>query len=194
MEIKIPDFIEVYPKAFSDEWCSDVIAEFDAAEAAGFTRGRQEAEPNSTAEIKDDAIMFMNDFNFNHTSRKIGIYFTNIFWGELYPDYAKKYNALSRADEHKIYMAKVQKTLPGQGYHAWHFENAARSVANRLLAYVVYLNDVDEGGETEFLYQRRRTRPEAGTCVIFPAGFTHLHRGNPPLSGEKYILTGWVEF
>jgi hypothetical protein len=64
----------------------------------------------------------------------------------------------------------------------------------RLLAWSLYLNDVDEGGETEFLYQSMRIKPKMGTFVLWPAFFTHTHRGNPPLSGLKYIATGWVEF
>lgn len=61
------------------------------------------------------------------------------------------------------------------------------------MAFIVYLNDVEGGGETEFLYLGRRVSPVQGRLVIFPAGYTHTHRGNPPLSGEKYILTGWIE-
>jgi hypothetical protein len=56
---------------------------------------------------------------------------------------------------------------------------------------MVYLNDVDEGGETEFLYQQVKIKPKRGTVVIWPGGFTHLHRGNPPLK-NKYIATGWL--
>ena len=59
---------------------------------------------------------------------------------------------------------------------------------------MIYLNDVEEGGETEFLYQSIRVAPKAGTLLIWPAGFTHTHRGNPPLSGDKYIATGWVQY
>ena len=62
------------------------------------------------------------------------------------------------------------------------------------MAFILYLNDVDEGGETEFLYQSRRVKAKAGTVVLWPAAYTHVHRGNPPLSGSKYILTGWLEF
>jgi hypothetical protein len=58
---------------------------------------------------------------------------------------------------------------------------------------MMYLNDVDDGGETEFLYQSKRYKPVKGRVLIWPAGFTHVHRGNPPLSGEKYIATSWLE-
>ena len=56
----------------------------------------------------------------------------------------------------------------------------------------IYLNDVKEGGETEFLHFSKRVKPKTGRIVIWPAGFPYVHRGNPPLSGEKYILTSWM--
>lgn len=87
---------------------------------------------------------------------------------------------------------KVQKTPPGGGYHLWHYENAITTHANRELVWMIYLNDIPDGeGETEFLYQRRRIKPTAGTVVIWPAGFTHTHKGNTVLTTDKYILTGW---
>ena len=76
----------------------------------------------------------------------------------------------------------------------WHSESSARGVCNRILAWTLYLNDVEEGGETEFIYQHLRIKPKVGTVIIWPAGFTHTHRGNPPISGDKYIITGWIEF
>ena len=82
----------------------------------------------------------------------------------------------------------------GEGYHAWHCEDDSRDNATRILTFILYLNDVNEGGETEFLYYPKRIKAEAGKLILWPAGFTHTHRGNPPLSNTKYILTGWVEF
>ena len=89
---------------------------------------------------------------------------------------------------------KLQKTPVGGGFHNWHTEReGGGSSQNRELAWMLYLNDVEEGGETEFLYQSKRVIPKAGRIVIWPAGFTHPHRGNPPLSGDKYIATGWFK-
>ena len=86
---------------------------------------------------------------------------------------------------------KVQRTKPGEGYHAWHTEAANVKLLHRIFAISIYLNDVEEGGETEFLCQGKRVEPRKGRILIFPAGYTHEHRGNPPLKGEKYLMNGW---
>jgi|TARA_R100001463_G_scaffold15275_1_gene39881 hypothetical protein len=94
--------------------------------------------------------------------------------------------------EHYLYSIRIkcQKTPIGGGFHAWHSDNLP-SYTRRILVWMIYLNDVEEGGETEFLYQPKRIKAEKGKIVIFPADFMHTHRGNPPISNEKYVLTGW---
>jgi hypothetical protein len=84
------------------------------------------------------------------------------------------------------------------GYPHWHSEqfpqNGHNEALHRVVLYMFYLNDVEEGGETEFFYQERKLKPKKGTMVIAPAGFTHSHRGNTPISNDKYIATSWVMF
>ncbi|MFY8273773.1 2OG-Fe(II) oxygenase [Pseudoalteromonas sp. SSDWG2] len=84
------------------------------------------------------------------------------------------------------------------GYPYWHSEvypqNGHNEALHRVLLFMFYLNDVTEGGETEFFYQNKKIAPKRGTMVIAPAYFTHTHRGNKPLSNDKYILTSWVLF
>ena len=86
----------------------------------------------------------------------------------------------------------LQETCPGEGYHAWHAENVRHEAQGRIVTWMIYLNDIEEGGETEFLYQQRRFKPTKNTLLMWPAGYTHLHRGNPPFKQKKYILTGWM--
>jgi len=88
--------------------------------------------------------------------------------------------------------SKMQKTPPGGGYHVWHYESAGYGHHARELVWAIYLNDMPDGeAETEFLYQRRRIKPTVGTVVIWPAGMTHVHKGNTVFTQDKYILTGW---
>ena len=87
----------------------------------------------------------------------------------------------------------LQKTDPGEGYHRWHCEKTGL-FNNRDIAWMIYLNDVEEGGETEFLYQHLKVNPKKNMAVLWPGAWTHMHRGNPPISGSKFILTGWFVF
>ena len=95
-----------------------------------------------------------------------------------------------------INVQKYWKSLGG--YYYWHSEiypcDPAAETLHRVLLFMFYLNDVERGGETEFLYQERKLKPTSGTMVIAPAGFTHTHRGNVPESQDKYILTSWILF
>ena len=85
----------------------------------------------------------------------------------------------------------LQKTMPTEGYHGWHYESNNITNSNRTLVWSVYFNDLEDSGETEFLYQKKKVKPKAGRVLIFPSSFTHLHRGNPPYEA-KYIATGWL--
>ena len=86
---------------------------------------------------------------------------------------------------------KFQETLKSGGFHDWHFENIGYAQNSRFLVWSIFLNDVKEGGETEFLYNSMRIKPKRGSMVLFPPYYTHTHRGNPPISNNKYIATGW---
>ena len=94
------------------------------------------------------------------------------------------------------YAQNIQYYPPGGGFKAWHYERnkievGGQFVANRQLAYMTYLNNVSDEGETEFLYQQVKYKPEIGKTLIWPSDFTHYHRGIPSQSQEKYIITGW---
>ncbi len=93
----------------------------------------------------------------------------------------------------------VQKYLRASGgYHHWHSEiypqNASCESLHRALLFQFYLNDVAEGGETEFYYQRRKIEARRGRLIIAPAGFTHSHKGHVATSGDKIIATSWILF
>lgn len=89
----------------------------------------------------------------------------------------------------------IQKYDPGQYYSVWHCENNGEvQYRNRHLAFMTYLNDVEDGGETEFRYQELKIKPKKGLTLVWPAYFTHTHRGSPSKTQEKYISTGWYTF
>ena len=86
---------------------------------------------------------------------------------------------------------KIHKVRKSGGFHLWHYENGRPSHMDRFMVYMTYLKVPKRGGETEFLHQSLRLEPIVGRTLIWPAGYTHMHRGNPPLEGEKMYITGW---
>ncbi len=93
----------------------------------------------------------------------------------------------------------AQKYHKGKGnYNYWHSEiypqTGQNDALHRVLLFIIYLNDVESGGATDFYYQDKSIQPKAGSMLIAPCGFTHTHRGNIPVSNDKYVLTSWMLF
>jgi len=185
----IDNHIGVFKNFMTDELINSYITFFNNCEEQGAVYPRKEDETL----VSDNAIStIMGSVNTALTySNKP---FISMFFKDVYPLYTQKYSHLKKLATHNILEVKIQKTKVGEGYHMWHCENAEMKARNRILAFSVYLNDVAEGGETEFLYQKCRFKPERNNMLVWPSQFTHVHRGNPPLSNDKYIITGWVEY
>ena len=113
-------------------------------------------------------------------------------------EYCEKYNFVNHyAPWGIIEPINIKKyTPPHQAFHGWHTERAApiMPICLRNLVFMTYLNDVDDGGETEYFYQDLKISPKKGKTVIWPADWTHTHRGLPSLTQTKYIITGWFSF
>lgn len=89
---------------------------------------------------------------------------------------------------------RISRTEAGDFYN-WHVEADAPGYCDRQLVALWYLNDIESpGGETEFKYQDIKISPQQGTLVLFPAIWTHEHRGCKVQNGTKYVLATWVIF
>jgi hypothetical protein len=88
-----------------------------------------------------------------------------------------------------------QKYEPGEGYYHWHCEvsNPTLPSVNRMLTWMIYLNDVPDGG-TEFKFQNKIVEARQGKLIIWPPYWTHYHRGITSQTNVKYIITGWISF
>ena len=88
----------------------------------------------------------------------------------------------------------IQKYFPGDHFAALHTERSSLPTLHRLFAWMTYLNDVDDGGQTNFGHYKIKIKPEIGKTLIWPAEWTHAHSGEILKSGKKYIVTGWMHF
>ena len=93
--------------------------------------------------------------------------------------------------QHGEYMI-IKYKHPDDGYFGWHTDwGPMPEFIGRQLVAQFYLNDVEDGGETEFYHQKKKVKPKKGRLVIWPVGFTHTHKGNNPISNDKYVLSCW---
>lgn len=192
MNSRYIDFIGMYENIYPDGFCNHVISEFERLLNNGFCGNRQDVEGTPKTQ-KEDNFYFLNLRNhvlspFNDVS-VMKIFMTGL--QNCFDEYADQYDVLKDLNI-KCTSVKMQKTVPGAGYHIWHCEQNNDESANRCLVYSLYLNDIHDAGETEFLYQRLRIPPKENSIIIWPAAYTHTHRGNV-VHGDKskYIITGW---
>ncbi len=88
----------------------------------------------------------------------------------------------------------VGEYFSGDHFAELHTERASLYTLHRLFAWMTYLNDVDDGGQTCFSHYGIKIKPETGKTLIWPAEWTHAHAGEVLKSGTKYIVTGWMHF
>ena len=183
----IHDFISVYDNSFTSDECEEYIKLLEHYISNGVITKEDRAYHNTD----HFCINFNNDVSYNILSGdNLSIEFLpkiKDFVGE----YLKKFSVLSK-EKLLIYDTKAKKIPIGGGFHNWHFENTGLQVSARKLVIQLYLNTIEEGGETEFLYINKRIKAEQGRLIIFPAAFTHTHRGNPPIGQDKYIISTWA--
>ena len=197
MKIKInniENFIGVYDNYITKEQCNDAIKLFENQNKFNNTLDRMSFE-NSSILQKQDRQFFVSESNLNFwwEELKAMIFNFDIAWKHYLQNTGAAESYDTNLDGFKFTRLKIQKTLPTEGYHVWHIEHQkGYDMESRAFVFSIYLNDVEEGGETEFLHFSKRTKPKRGRIVIWPAAFPYIHRGNPPLSGEKYIVTSWM--
>ena len=88
----------------------------------------------------------------------------------------------------------LQRYILNQGRYVYHHDFSVHETnkKHRIITYLWYLNDVEEGGETDFPDINIKVKPEIGKLVLFPASWDFPHCGKMPISSNKYIVTGWL--
>ena len=180
-------FIGEYSCAYNSKFSDSIITAFDYYTSIDAVYCEDTQFENSNAGRFDYAIDLMD---MNPSMRDHPLETLNGTLQECFNEYVRVFGHLRTVPMYSC-VQKVQMTPAGGGYHVWHDENSHLEHANRCLVWMIYLNDDYEGGETEFLYYKKRVQPEKGKLLIWPAGMTHAHRGGLVLKGTKYIVTGW---
>ena len=187
------DFIYYVKGVLSSEECDNIIKFYDDNkkyhDRGHISRDSKKvySEMKKCTEIYISKNLLSEDKNFQSFNSAIM---------KIIDEYKIKYNFLNfvcKWGMNKVF--KIQKYLPSEGYFATHCENDGSSnTRRRMLAWMVYLNTVTDGGETEFPCQGVKFQPHCGDVLIWPAYWTHPHHGLTSPSQEKIIMTGWYSY
>lgn len=191
---ELRDFVGIFDDVVSPEFCKFACEHFEYAKDLSLVYTRQQNE-RIPSMLKKDETLFMIDNN----PKELQVSNSNIYnemsriLKHALDIYISEYSVLDQV-EYGFFNYRIQKTQIGGGYHVWHHERGKRENESRFITAILYLNNVHSGGETEFLYYPKRVKPKAGRLILFPAEYTHAHRGNPPISNDKYIITTWGNY
>jgi len=186
-EIKPNSFIFEQINSLSQEFCSEIIERFENAKDEQY-EGRigQRADQDSSIKKSTDLVVSGKE-NWKDVDRalfrSLGLAIKE--FRENYPFFKGPFKDMGYG---------IQRTNAGEHYH-WHIDGGSHEFSHRQLVAIWYLNDVaGPGGETEFLFQNIKVKPEIGKLILFPPFWTHEHRGVTLDNGVKYIATTWVVF
>tara|TARA_Y100001973_G_C5055304_1_gene259877 strand:- start:134 stop:676 length:543 start_codon:yes stop_codon:yes gene_type:complete len=176
-------FIHLIEGAYPKESCNYLIDFFE--------KNINLAKPGGAGDVKLNNLELSLDIDFKNPSG-FGL---EPMVANMLSQYKEKFpliNSSAIGAWHVSSDCQFAKFEPNNYYSYIHCEDG-KTNPNRIFAWMVYLNDIEDGGGTYFPHQNFTTKPIAGDLYIWPAGWTHMHVGvNAPYE-SKYTITGWVE-
>ncbi|AIX16551.1 hypothetical protein Syn7803US13_26 [Synechococcus phage ACG-2014f] len=183
------DYLTI-PNSLSDKLCDDIIHKFDSDDRVDYGKINMGDVDTEVKRCKELFISILDNWRdldnqvFNASVKGLSQYREYI--NELYDaDYL-----LGSDNSDQGY--RVKRYDIGEDYFHWHHDlRIDENRRMRSVAFIWYLNDVEEGGETEFS-NGLKIRPEKGKLLLFPSTWNNVHRGNTPISNTKYAITSFL--
>ena len=187
IEVKPGSFIYEFQNSLSSDECKNIINRFEESTDDHY-QGRVGQNFTENVDVKKSTDMVISGKDkWKDTDE---LFFTSL--SKALSTVKKEFDFFS--GPFKVIGYAVQRTKAGEYFH-WHIDSGSHQFSDRQLVAIWYLNDVDgPGGETEFLNQNVKVKPEAGKLILFPPFWTHEHRGVTLQKGIKYIATTWIVF
>ena len=174
--------------------CDELIAYFEANKGkqkqGTLTGGKHDIEAKNSIDLtvlpKEIALP---------ENRCLQSYFEYLF--DFYSDYSQQWPFLKTlVQKIEIGRFNIQRYEKNQHFQRIHTERDSITNLHRLFAWMTYLNDVtpEDGGSTIFTHYGLELQPQKGQTLIWPAEWTHAHKGSILKNNSKYIITGWMHF
>ena len=183
--VELNDFIHVYENALEPDICEFLVSLFEQT-SDNHERYANEGKPNFTQFNLTQHRELTSEVNqvHNHIIKKIF---------EYRDQYYEFIDQRVFPQEHALEQFRIKKYNPGgEDRFDTHVDVVDHESARRFLSFMWYLNDVESGGET--IFKDLFVRPKKGTLLIFPPLWMFPHKGNPTLSGPKYIMSAYLHY
>ena len=189
-------FVQVFDNVIKEEVCQDIIEVFEKNKELhtdGVTAGGYIPETKITKELRfgfGDPLFKFDDIICEGLRNGYLKYTENLY--NKYNDYKMWFKELGDTGY------QLQKYNKNEGRYKWHVDSSdsldyITRNGVRKYAFILYLNDVEEGGETGFIIDSiKNTKPKPGRLLIFPTTDQYVHCGFMPKSNDKYMITGWL--
>jgi hypothetical protein len=190
--------IYIKENSISKELCNEIINKFENEENIheGLTVGGVQKNIKDTTDLNmpSNCEKWYNIHKclLKELTKNIGIYIDNLHQEDYILSENDIYKPLYKKNIifHSFLVQKYTKKIGKYIYHD-DFNTDFNLNQHRVLTYLWYLNDVEEGGETVF-WGNYKIKPETGKLILFPASWCYPHCGKMPISSNKYIITGWL--
>ena len=188
------NFIQCTSGALSQQECGAVIDFFESIKErqfAGTTGPQMHQDPKKKidTELRLDLRELLEDKKLEPVAKALY---------KACEEYCQTYPFLGKIKGWSVdTIFKIQRYNPNEAYFSEHCENGGDidgDMERRLIALMVYLNTVTDGGQTHFPTHHISFSPKVGDILMWPAYWTHPHHGIPSPTQTKYIITGWYVF
>lgn len=202
---------EIYPHSgafviedfLPDAECIDLIHLLERSEKKhiGFTSSLLQ-NPNSLKDMSGNSSkrsidMDLNDFKCYPTMDADGVLFQHYNdkilkkLMQIAENFRSYFLLPGVASDYFVSELTLRKYTPNSCAYGYHSDYIVGDSNPRFMAFVLYLNNVVEGGETKFLHHNLKVKPLRGRLLVFPSTHLHIHTGLPPISNPKYIVTSF---
>lgn len=174
----LQDYIKVYDNVFSESECKNLIDAFDEGEQEFIDEQKCPQFHQVTLDESKSKQIVMS--LFDHINRYVD---SNNIHDYMFPE------------KYAYELVRIKRYRPEyDDQFTDHVDVNDHHTSRRFLSFIIYLNDVDEGGETYFVNLKKKIRPKCGRLVVFPPLWMFPHRGNPVVSNTKYILSTYLHY
>lgn len=174
------NYIRVYDNVLCPEVCRDYINLIEnTSKSIGTFIGKEGAS------IINTKIKLSEDVNIsisfpNKTKELLNLF--SIYLGKYEVDINSTVDV--KSCEH--FVGRVYRK--GSGHYSQHIDCYSERTINRCLSVLLYLNDVNRGGELVFSNQDKIIQAKRGRLVIFPSYWMYKHGANIPLDVDRYMI------